>query len=182
MGSKAIGRFEHQAVVVRVISREIQPAGESCCAGEIEPVCASEVGVEVVAKIRTGARESEAAAIGVGVRVAGIVRAEFKADDVVKAAGEIFGGEADAIAEEFLIEADGPGFAGFGFQRRIAEVAEVVAVDLVEARLLDAFGVEGAEESIAAECLCRRGERERLRREGRRECRNWSCLQRGLRN
>ena len=71
--------------------------------------------------------------------------AKSEADDVVEAAGEIFGGDVGAIVGEFLLDADGPGLAGFGLEIRIAEVAELVIEDLIEARLLDALTVENAE-------------------------------------
>ena len=77
---------------------------------------------------------------------------EFKTDDVVKAAGEVFGSQADMVAEQFLFDADGPSLCWL----RVSETdcresrQRLVAVDLVEAWLLDALAVENPEEGIAA--------------------------------
>src|SRR6266853_1085359 len=67
--------------------------------------------------------------------------------------GDVCAASSGAVGEELLFDAGGPSFAGFRLQRRVAEVAEIVAKDLVEARLLDALAVENAVEGIAPNSL-----------------------------
>src|SRR2546430_16906383 len=58
-----------------------------------------------------------------------------------------------AIVQKFLVDASSPSLAFFRFQRRITEVAEVVAIDLVEAWLLDALTVEDPVQRVAPKSL-----------------------------
>src|SRR6267143_779895 len=142
---KGIRRLNHRTVVVGVIPRQIQPARKPGFSGEIDSSRAGTVGIEIISKERGCARNGD---------IAGCEgRAEGKTDDVVEVAGKVFGGQADAIVEQLLLDAGGPGLAGLGFQRWVAEVAEVVAVNLVETRLLDALPVENAIQRVAPKSL-----------------------------
>src|SRR3984957_18333955 len=143
---KGIGGFDYQTVVISVVSRQVQPAGKPSLSSEIESAGSSDVGIEKISKAagHDGKRQV-AEVVGGG--------AERKSNNVIEAAREVFGGQADTVAKQFLVEARGPSLAGFRFQRRVTEVAEVVAEDLVEAGLLDAFGVEDAEQSVTADAL-----------------------------
>ena len=143
---KGISRFDHQTVIVGVVSGEVQPAREPCLSGEIEPAGSSDVGIEKISKATGRDWKSKVAEVVGG-------GAERKSDNVVEAAGKVFGCQADMVVEQFLFDACGPSLAGFRFQRRVAKVAKVVAEDLVEARLFDALAVENAEHRVAAHAL-----------------------------
>ncbi len=117
--------------------------------GDVCAASSGAVGVEEETKAGRSARNGDAATVC--RRCDG--SAERKTNDVIEAAGEVFGGETDPVGEELLFDAGGPSLAGFRLQRRVAEVAEIVAKDLVEARLLDALAVENAVEGIAPNSL-----------------------------
>src|SRR5258708_14347110 len=143
---ESVGGGEDAAVVIGVVSRQIQPAPKSGFPCEVDSSGASEVGVEKISEVRRRAWKFEVAVVVEEC-------AELKADDVVEAAGKIFRGQTESVGEEFLLDAGGPRFAGFRFERWIAEIAEIVAEDLVEARLLDSLAVENAIQRIAPKSL-----------------------------
>src|SRR5262249_62029962 len=97
--------------------------------------------VEEIAEAGGRARGNRDAAAVSGIRRRQR-EAESEADHVVEAGGEIFAGEADAVVVELLVEPDGPRLAGLGFQTRIAEIAESVIENLVEAWFPDALAVK----------------------------------------
>src|SRR5712692_3178376 len=143
-GVERVGRDENAAVVIRVVPREHEPASRAGFHGNICSSCASEIGVEEVAPERGAAGRLRN-------RAWAERRARGETNDVVEAAGKIVGGDFDAIAGKFLLDAGVPGLAGFGLERGIAREARAEAGVLVEAGLNDAFAVKEAITRVAPE-------------------------------
>src|SRR5690242_5399782 len=129
---ESVRRLQDARIVERVVSGQVQPARQACLTGKVDSAGAGEVRIEEKAEARRSAGDSDAASVCGG----GNGSAKRKADDVVETARKIFAGEAEAIRKKPLLDAGCPRLAGLRFERRIAEVAKVVAVDLVEPRLL----------------------------------------------